>query len=252
MLLLLIGLFAGLLFLIVVFFRKYVRFVRKELDKEELSRQVDRLNYELFQAIQERDKILHDLFLWKEGELNSSFLYKWKWAELYEEISKDKGYPFIDIENEALENFRYNNKFLKILNNTKYITDVWSGDGQKIVSLLWRGGPYKDRSPVAWKGTYIPEDYSRQMLNIAEMNIKAKAPHINLWSSQKLNGQCNLSKQCRNNMYLFLWGTICNMTDEEIITELPEWNIEPPVEINRGQNEIRWVVSIIKKTRKNI
>ena len=32
-LLLLIGLIAGLLFLIEVFFRKYVRFVRKELDK---------------------------------------------------------------------------------------------------------------------------------------------------------------------------------------------------------------------------
>ena len=58
-LLLLIGLIAGLLFLIVVFFRKYVRFVRKELDKEELSRQVERLNYELFQAIQEKDKILN-------------------------------------------------------------------------------------------------------------------------------------------------------------------------------------------------
>ena len=58
-LLLLIGLIAGLLFLIVVFFRKYVRFVKKELDKEELSRQVERLNYELFQAIQEKDKILN-------------------------------------------------------------------------------------------------------------------------------------------------------------------------------------------------
>ena len=59
MLLLLIGLFAGLIFLIVIFLRKYIRFVRKELDKEELSRQVERLNYELFQAIQEKDKILN-------------------------------------------------------------------------------------------------------------------------------------------------------------------------------------------------
>ena len=58
-LLLLIGLLAGIIFLIVVFFRKYVRFVRKELDKEELGRQVERLNYELFQAVQEKDKILN-------------------------------------------------------------------------------------------------------------------------------------------------------------------------------------------------
>jgi len=41
-------------------------------------------------------------------------------------------------------------------------------------------------------------------------------------------------------------------TKEEIITDLPEWNIEPPIEINRGQNEIRWVANTIKKTRKNI
>ena len=58
-LLLLIGLIAGLVFLIVIFFRKYVRFVKKELDKEELGRQVERLNYELYQAVQEKDKILN-------------------------------------------------------------------------------------------------------------------------------------------------------------------------------------------------
>ena len=58
-LLLLIGLFAGLLFLLVVFIRKYIRFVKRELDKEELRRQVEKLNYELFQAVQEKDKILN-------------------------------------------------------------------------------------------------------------------------------------------------------------------------------------------------
>ena len=58
-LILFIALIAGLGFLIVVFFRKYVRFVKKELDKEELRRQVERLNYELFQAVQEKDKILN-------------------------------------------------------------------------------------------------------------------------------------------------------------------------------------------------
>ena len=39
--------------------RKYVRFARKELDKDELRRQVERLNYELYQAVQEKDKILN-------------------------------------------------------------------------------------------------------------------------------------------------------------------------------------------------
>ena len=58
-LLLLIALIAGVGFLLVVFIRKYVRFVKRELDKEELRRQVERLNYELFQAVQEKDKILN-------------------------------------------------------------------------------------------------------------------------------------------------------------------------------------------------
>ena len=157
----------------------------------------------------ERDEILHDLFEWEEWDVDSSFLYKWKWAELYEKISLDEEYPFIDMEISCLEKLKNSKDFRKILESTEFITDVWSWDGQKAIALLaW----------TWWWGIYIAEDYSRQMLNIAEMNIKAKAPHINLWSSQKLNGQCHLSKQCRNNMYLFLWGTICNMTDEEIIT----------------------------------
>ncbi len=58
-LLLLISLFAGVVFLLVVFIRKYIRFVKKELDKEELRRQVERLNFELYQAVQEKDKILN-------------------------------------------------------------------------------------------------------------------------------------------------------------------------------------------------
>ena len=58
-LILLIGLIGGLVFLIVIFFRKYIRFVKKELDKEELGKQVERLTYELYLAIQEKDKILN-------------------------------------------------------------------------------------------------------------------------------------------------------------------------------------------------
>ena len=42
-----------------ILLRKYVRFVKRELDKDELRRQVERLNYELYAAIQERDKILN-------------------------------------------------------------------------------------------------------------------------------------------------------------------------------------------------
>ena len=58
-LLLLIALAAGVLFSLFLLIRKYVRFAKKELDKEELRQQVERLNYELYQAVQEKDKILN-------------------------------------------------------------------------------------------------------------------------------------------------------------------------------------------------
>ena len=58
-LLLFIGLIGGLGYLLFILLRKYVRFVKKEIDKDELREQVERLNYELFQAIKEKDKILN-------------------------------------------------------------------------------------------------------------------------------------------------------------------------------------------------
>ena len=39
--------------------RRYVRFVKKEIDKDELRRQVERLNYELYTATEEKNKILN-------------------------------------------------------------------------------------------------------------------------------------------------------------------------------------------------
>ena len=59
MLLLLIGIIGAALYGIYLLLRKYVRFVKKEIDKEELGRQVERLTYELYQAIAEKDKILN-------------------------------------------------------------------------------------------------------------------------------------------------------------------------------------------------
>ena len=42
-----------------ILLRKYFRFVKRELDKDELRQQVERLNFELFQAVREKDKILN-------------------------------------------------------------------------------------------------------------------------------------------------------------------------------------------------
>jgi len=57
-LLLLIGIIGGILFLIFLGLRKYIHFNKKEIDKEELQLQVDRLNLELYNTIREKDRIL--------------------------------------------------------------------------------------------------------------------------------------------------------------------------------------------------
>ena len=54
-----IGLVGGLLFLLFILLRKYIRFVKKEYDKEEQQREIEQLHYELYQAVQEKDKILN-------------------------------------------------------------------------------------------------------------------------------------------------------------------------------------------------
>ena len=55
---LLVAIIGGIIFGLVILIRKYVRFARTELDKDDLRHQVEELQYELFVAIQEKDKIL--------------------------------------------------------------------------------------------------------------------------------------------------------------------------------------------------
>ena len=42
-----------------ILIRKYIRFTKKELDKDELRRQVERLNYDLYTQSVEKEKILN-------------------------------------------------------------------------------------------------------------------------------------------------------------------------------------------------
>lgn len=53
-----VALICSLLFLLFLLLRKYIRFVKREIDKEELKNQVERLNYELYNMTQEKNKIL--------------------------------------------------------------------------------------------------------------------------------------------------------------------------------------------------
>ena len=57
--LILLGLLGGLGYLLFILIRKYVHFYKRELDKVQLQEQVEKLNNELFEAIQEKDKILN-------------------------------------------------------------------------------------------------------------------------------------------------------------------------------------------------
>ena len=54
-----IALVGAIIFGLFILIRKYVRFVKKELDKDELRRQVERLNYDLYTQSIEKDKILN-------------------------------------------------------------------------------------------------------------------------------------------------------------------------------------------------
>ena len=56
---LLVGLIGGIGFLLFILIKKYVKFYKTEYDKQTLVDQVEKLNYELFEAIQEKDKILN-------------------------------------------------------------------------------------------------------------------------------------------------------------------------------------------------
>ena len=54
-----IGLIGAILFGLYWLARKYIRFVKREIDKDELRKQVERLNYELYTATVEKNKILN-------------------------------------------------------------------------------------------------------------------------------------------------------------------------------------------------
>ena len=58
-LLVFIGVIGAICFGLYLLLRKYVRFCKKEIDKDELRNQVERLNYELYQATEEKNKILN-------------------------------------------------------------------------------------------------------------------------------------------------------------------------------------------------
>ena len=165
----------------------------------------------------EKDHILLTLFWQKEWEIDSSFLYKWKWAELYDKISNDEKYPFMKTEMDCLSRLFYHPKFMKKLKKTKTVCDNWAWNGDKALAL------FKDSF---WDGTYIPEDFSRDMLDIAERKVKDAIERypgmrrMKIWNPQKLNSNKHLTSGLKNNMYLFLWGTICNMSDKEIVDVL--------------------------------
>ena len=72
----------GLCFLIFLGFRKYIRFAKKEISKDKLEETIERLNYELFNAIKEKDKIL----ALKVGELG----YKPTEKEKEEDLNKEE------------------------------------------------------------------------------------------------------------------------------------------------------------------
>ncbi|MCB9498246.1 MAG: AAA family ATPase [Erysipelotrichaceae bacterium] len=56
--LLFLGVVVGIIYGLYLLIRRYVKFARTELDKDDLRRQVERLNIELYNSVKEKDKIL--------------------------------------------------------------------------------------------------------------------------------------------------------------------------------------------------
>lgn len=53
------ALICGLLWILFIFLRKYIRFNKRELDKEKMADEIEQLNNELYQAVTEKNKILN-------------------------------------------------------------------------------------------------------------------------------------------------------------------------------------------------
>lgn len=162
-------------------------------------------------------EFVRNLFLYNK-DFDSSLLYRWKkWADLYNEICSDESYPYFRIEIDCLKDLRSNPKFKKTLKAVKNITDHRVWNGKKAIELL-------KETERNW--TYHATDCSYGMLDCAEKTIRSAIndtpgmDSVNLWEFIKVNWKKLLTRDLDNHMYLFLWGSICNMSDGEIIEEL--------------------------------
>lgn len=158
----------------------------------------------------EKDFFLTKIF--KENQIDSSFLYKGNGGELFDKILKSWKYNWYNNEIQLIDSWKQHlQKFLG-----KNITDIWCGNWEKILHLLTNNQK---------NHTYIACDYSSSMIEIAEKNISENFPDIKLGNHQIMRpGNQLLTNNLWDNTYIWLGAEIGCHDQEETISFLKNMN----------------------------
>lgn len=186
---------------------------------------------------EERNHFLKTIFY--EEWFDSSFLYRGEAAELFNQLAESKYSTHYKVEKELLMEHRKDiQKFIG-----KNVTDFWCWDGEKANILL---------SGIGKNFNYIAADYSDEMIRKAQEKLK-KNWSAEIWQNILLNGKSfTLWKEISENTYLWLWETMSNFKNSDIVnylrgmwnTSYTKWNniilsfaMEPKDEVEREQRK---------------
>ena len=169
-----------------------------------------------------------------EDYYDSSFLYKWiEQANLYRQLEANN--PFAEIELKLLDKLIKNSKFLKIIKYIDQIIDIESWDGKKSAMFLnslintWNSNSLTwilDNRRNKFNGKYIWYDVSLDTRDQIVNNFKQFNLESYLWGFI-VSAENDILDKWRNNLYLFLWCTIWNISDIELKKYLINmtWNV---------------------------
>lgn len=151
--------------------------------------------------------------IFKDRNPDSSFLYKWKWSELYDKILESDSYTINKNELKLLK--EHKELILKYIQ--KNITDVGCWNGEKICILL--KGNYVNNLKYIWS------DYSPDMISLAEKNISEALPGIHFGNHQVVrSGNDLFTNNLDDNTYLCFWELLSNFSKEKTIEQLKNMN----------------------------
>lgn len=177
-----------------------------------------------------RERILSNLFSQKgsqeekikaEEEFDSSFLYEKKWSDLWPKLAESDNYPYTKTEVELLDKLVNNSEFVEAFTNSEQMIDSGSWNGKKGARILQL---MNEKLGKKYPGLYLGEDKSLEMRDQIRKTFRDLNLEDNLWGFLVTNDTNSMANQFKKNLYLFLWCTIWNMSDENIIKKLKSMN----------------------------